>query len=522
MICQINPPLDRGVLNDNVEVNFVPMRSVAPEGAGLVSPELRRYAEVKKGYTPFLSGDVIMAKITPCMENGKTTVVPDLPGSICFGSTEFHVMRPEKGALANWIASFLVQHNVRRSAQRAMTGGVGQMRVPAGFLESVRVPIAPTAEQERIADALDELLSDLDAGVAALERVRDKLKLYRASVLKAAVEGTLTAEWRKQHPQGELASSLLERILDERRRRWEELLPKFKKKGSKAPKNWKVKYKEPTAPDTTDLPSLPDGWCWATLDQVFQVERGRFSVRPRNDPRYYGGDVPFVQIGELPREGGAIRAYHQTLNEGGLAISKKFEAGTVLIAIVGATIGNTGILSFDACCPDSLVALRSTTSALLRFAELFLRTKKLGLRVAASASGGQPNINLEVLEPLAIPLAPLEEIEAIVDAAEDQLSIIDHLEADLAAKLTNARALRQSILRQAFSGKLVRQDPKDEPASQLLKRIASEREQRTREAAGTKKLHGPNRRRAAKSLAEGAQVKATNKKENGHGRIADR
>jgi hypothetical protein len=153
--------------------------------------------EVKKGYTTFLSGDVIMAKITPCMENGKTTVVPDLPGSVCFGSTEFQVIRPEAGITARWIAEFLVQHEFRRAAQRAMTGGVGQMRVPVAFLQSVRIPVAPTAEQERINDLLDELLSDLDAGVAAQDRVREKLRLYRASVLKAAVEGVLTAAWRK-------------------------------------------------------------------------------------------------------------------------------------------------------------------------------------------------------------------------------------------------------------------------------------------------------------------------------------
>jgi type I restriction enzyme S subunit len=88
-LCQINPPLDRCVVNEAVEVNFVPMRAVESEGAGLLRPEVRPYGEVKKGYTSFLSGDVIMAKITPCMENGKTTVVPDLPGSVCFGSTSF-------------------------------------------------------------------------------------------------------------------------------------------------------------------------------------------------------------------------------------------------------------------------------------------------------------------------------------------------------------------------------------------------------------------------------------------------
>lgn len=181
-IARINPPLDRSIVNDDIQVTFVPMRAVEVEGGGLTAPEVRRLHEVKKGYTSFLSGDVIMAKITPCMENGKTTVVPDVPGQVCFGSTEFHSIRPELDVQAKWISHFLLQHETRRAAQRQMAGAVGQMRVPASFLESLRLPVAPAAEQSRIADTLDELFSDLDAGVAALERVREKLKLCRASV----------------------------------------------------------------------------------------------------------------------------------------------------------------------------------------------------------------------------------------------------------------------------------------------------------------------------------------------------
>jgi type I restriction enzyme, S subunit len=428
-----------------------------------------------------------------------------------------HVLRPCGGLTASLFA-----HQLNVIDYHAYVGGTTRWKLNQAPMRKIQLRIPPSKEQERIADALDELMSDLDAGVAALDRVREKLKLFRASVLKAAVEGTLTAEWRKQHPQVEPAPELLKRILAERRRRWEEQqLSNFKEKGREPPENWKTKYIEPNAPAIDKLPVLPERWCWASLDQVFRVERGRFSVRPRNDPRYYGGDVPFVQIGELPREGGLIRTYNQTLNEAGLSVSKKFPAGTVLIAIVGATIGNTGILSFDSCCPDSLVALQSTSSALLRFAELFLQTKKLGLRLAASASGGQPNINLELLQPLAIPLAPAEEIEVIVDEAEDRLSIIDHLEADIDAKLENTQALRQSILRHAFGGKLVPQDLNDEPASELLKRIAAEREQRAREAIAAKRLNARKPRRASRARARSkAGVAAT--KETDNGRIADR
>jgi len=99
-----------------------------------------------------------------------------------------------------------------------MTGGVGQMRVPAAFLGTLQIPVAPAAEQQRIIDALDELLSDLDAGVDALQRAKEKLALYRVSVLKAAVEGKLTIDWREQHPDSEPACDLLQRILTVRRR----------------------------------------------------------------------------------------------------------------------------------------------------------------------------------------------------------------------------------------------------------------------------------------------------------------
>ncbi len=193
-ISQVNPRLDRSIESDDVVVDFVPMRAVEPEGGGLLRPEVSTYGKVKKGYTAFQSGDVIMAKITPCMENGKTCVVPELPGAACFGSTEFHVVRAEQGIDPRWIANYLLQHSTRHAAQRQMAGGVGQMRVPASFLDGLGLPVPPTSEQSRILDAIDELLSDLDAGVAALERVRAKLKQYRAAVLMAAVEGALTGD----------------------------------------------------------------------------------------------------------------------------------------------------------------------------------------------------------------------------------------------------------------------------------------------------------------------------------------
>src|SRR5262249_35145312 len=133
---------------------------------------------------------------------------------------------------------------------------------------------------------------------------------------------------------------------------------------------------------------------------------------------------------------------------------------------------------------------------------------------------GLVHIHLEDLREDCIPLAPMVEQEVIVEMVEDQLSVIDHLEGDLEVKLDNAQGLRKAILRHAFTGKLVPQDPSDEPASELLKRIAAEREQRTREAAAAKRLKGRKPRNASKAGARSKGRAAT--KETDNGRIADR
>ena len=150
------------------------------------------------------------------------------------------------------------------------------MPINKGVLSRFPVPLAPLNEQLRIVAKIEELLSGLDAGVSALNRAKANLKRYRAAVLKAAVEGKLTEEWRAKHPNIEPASKLLVRILAERRQSWEaDQIAKFAAAGKEPPKNWKERYVEPTPPDTTGLPELPEGWCWATMPQLGKLDRGR-------------------------------------------------------------------------------------------------------------------------------------------------------------------------------------------------------------------------------------------------------
>jgi type I restriction enzyme S subunit len=173
------------------------------------------------------------------------------------------------------VASFL-QSSSYWASITDKSAGIAVPNVNAKKLETIALPIAPANEQARIVAKVEELFSDLDAGVAALERARANLKRYRAAVLKAAVEGRLTAEWRKAHPDVEPASKLLERILTERRRKWEEAqLAKFAAAGKPPPKGWKYKYPEPAKPEIDTPWELPDTWCLTSVDAVGDILLGR-------------------------------------------------------------------------------------------------------------------------------------------------------------------------------------------------------------------------------------------------------
>ena len=228
MVTEVNPRLDKFAGNDNPTVSFVPMLAVGAGTGTIDVSRTRSFQDVKKGYKHFREGDILFAKITPCMENGKMAIVPSLKYGLGFGSTEFHVLRPYHKISAQYIYWFVSSEQFRRDAQHNMTGAVGQRRVPAPYLAHQTIPVPPTREQSRIVAKIEELFSELDKGVESLKKARAQLNIYRQAVLKHAFEGKLTAKWREENKDKlEKPEQLLARMKKNREARYEQLLEEW-------------------------------------------------------------------------------------------------------------------------------------------------------------------------------------------------------------------------------------------------------------------------------------------------------
>jgi type I restriction enzyme S subunit len=210
-VANVNPGLpNKENIQKNLEVQFIPMKLVEEIINKVHLTETRKYSEVLKGsYTPFINGDILFAKVTPCMENGKIAIVNNLKNSIGFGSSEFHVLRCSDKVLNKYLHRFIVQDKFRMKAQNAMTGAVGLRRVPKQFIENYLIPIPPTFEEQ------NKIILEIESRISVCEKIEESIdnsllqaEALRLSIIKKAFEGKLVP----QNPSDEPAEKLLERI----------------------------------------------------------------------------------------------------------------------------------------------------------------------------------------------------------------------------------------------------------------------------------------------------------------------
>ena len=337
--------------------------------------------------------------------------------------------------------------------------GVGMNNVSLGDVSDIPVSLPPLPEQHRIVTKIEELFTRLDEGIAELKKVKLQLKRYRQSLLKSAFNGTLTADWRQEHKaELEPASVLLERIKIER-----------KKSG---------KYTELPPSDTTDLPELPEGWAWTTYNQIGQWFGGGTPSK-ENSLYWENGTIPWVS----PKDMKDIKITQTEDKITSLALNNSpvhvVTSGSLLFVVRSGIIRRTLPIALnlvDVTVNQDLKALVPSPQIFPDY--LLYLTLSLSEAIRKDCSKGGTtveSIEFPLLKNYIIPLPSIKEQKYIVEKIQVCLSVSDEIEIVIEGSIKQAERLRQSILKRAFDGKLVPQDPEDEPADKLLERIKAEK-----------------------------------------------
>ena len=368
--------------------------------------------------------------------------------------------------------------------------GVGQPNVNATSLAKVILNLAPLKEQYRIVSKIEELISDLDNGLANLKLAQSQLKIYRQALLKSAFEGKLTEQWRKENTP-EPSKILLERIKLERKNRyekelndWKELVEIWEKTGKKSAKPRKppkpVEYSELRKGDIDDFPSIPKSWVWVrNNDLLYYVTSGS-----RDWKKYYSKHGAYfirtqdIKTNKLDLNATAFVSLLEK-DEGKRSLVEK---GDLLMTITGANVGKIAMIENDipeAYVSQSVALLKPIEVETTPFLHKYFQSDVFGAKMINDLvyGVGRPVLSLENMREVAIALPSLEEQKVIVSEIDAQFSIIDNLEKMISSSISDSEALRYSILKKAFEGNLVEQDTRDEPASNLLKKIKLEQKQ---------------------------------------------
>ena len=320
--------------------------------------------------------------------------------------TAFGVV-PDKELDPKYLYYFCVHFNFM-----PLDKSTGRPSLAKSDLLKIEMPVPPLPEQERIVARIEELFSQLDAGVETLKKTKAQLAVYRRAVLKEAFEGRLTIH---------------------------------------VPVNLPLSWE--SSDETNTLPAIPEEWHYIALKYLGDLGRGKSKHRPRNDPKLFvDGKYPFIQTGDVKAATNCITSFTKQYGEFGLSQSKLWPKGTLCITIA-ANIAETAFLGIDACFPDSIVGFTPNESILAEYVRYFVESQKIRLWAFAPATA-QKNINLDTLENLIVPYCSIDEQRVVISEIESRLSVCDSIEQALDTALQQAEAMRQSILKDAFEGRL--------------------------------------------------------------------
>jgi type I restriction enzyme S subunit len=427
----------RNYCDDQLEVGFVPLQRLGVDYRSVHSFEIRRWGDVKTGYTHFANGDVLLARITPSFENGKAGIAQGLPNGLGAGSTEYIVCRPFERSLASaYLLAFFKTPRFLKEGENLMSGAVGQQRVPKQYVHDCQIALAPIDEQKRIADKLDAVLARVDACRERMNRIPAILKRFRQSVLAAAASGKLTEEWRKNN-------------------------------GISISEQWQsYQVSEPYAHVVT----APLSWKRSTLGDVCEFIGGSQPPKSTFVHKDGPGLIRLIQIRDYKSD------KHITFIP--KALAKRFCSPTdVMVGRYGPPLFQI-LRGLDGAYNVALMKAQPRISDLiLEYLFVFLRGDALLKYVEAGSdrTAGQDGVRKELLNPYPFFLPSVPEQSEIVRRVETLFAFADRLEARHVAARERVERLTPSLLAKAFRGELVPQDPNDEPASELLKRIQAVR-----------------------------------------------
>jgi type I restriction enzyme S subunit len=427
------------------------------------------------------AGAVLLVTRSGILEHTLPVALAGLPVTL---NQDLKALVPHAGIDSNY-AAFALRSHAWRILQSCSKAGTTVASIDFDRLKEFELPLPPTNEQRRIVSKLESLQARSRRAKEALNAIPALLERFRQSVLAAAFQGDLTADWRAQHPDIEPASQLLERIRAERRHRWEEAeLEKMRAKG-KGPKDdsWKAQYNDPSTVECDT--NAPAGWCYAALNELRAVEPNSMTDGPFGSnlktSDYVPSGVRVIRLGNLG-------VGELDLTDEAFISSEKFNelrkheifAGDLVIAALAEPLAR--------CCqiPASL-GPAIVKADCIRFKPHSAISARLLMHYLNSPPGrssaeslghgiGRLRINMENLRQLPVPILPTEEQQLLLSRIEALLRRIGTLESTYNSTQAQLESLDGAVLAKAFRGELVPQDPNDEPASVLLERIRAERE----------------------------------------------